>query len=131
MSATAFKIVMLISFVGYGLPDALVVAMYATCVDYGEWRTGKNVRGFIMALLTTPIKVGNFIKSVIITTALASASYAADMTPTPELIQAIKNGFCLYPALVMIFGLVLFVILSRKLKDMENDLAAKKASAEN
>ena len=53
------------------------------------------------------------------------------MTPTPELIQAIKNGFCLYPALVMIFGLVVFVILSRKLKDMENDLAAKKASAEN
>ncbi|WP_373485408.1 MFS transporter [Acetobacterium malicum] len=131
MSATAFKIVMLVSFIGYGLPDALVVAMYATCVDYGEWRTGKNVRGFIMALLTTPIKVGNFIKSVIITTALASASYVADMTPTPELIQAIKNGFCLYPALVMIFGLVVFVILSRKLKDMENDLAAKKASAES
>ncbi|AFA48312.1 MFS transporter [Acetobacterium woodii] len=126
MSPTAFKIVMLVSFVGYGLPDSLVVAMYASCVDYGEWRTGKNVRGFIMALLTTPIKVGNFIKSVIITTVLASAGYIADMSPTPQLIQGIKNGFCLYPALVMIFGLIVFIVLSRKMKDMENDIVAKK-----
>ncbi len=126
MTPTAFKIVMLVSFVGHGLPDSLVVAMYASCVDYGEWRTGKNVRGFIMALLTTPIKVGNFIKSVIITTVLASAGYIADMSLTPQLIQGIKNGFCLYPALVMIFGLIVFIVLSRKMKDMEKDIATKK-----
>jgi sugar (glycoside-pentoside-hexuronide) transporter len=130
LSPTAFKVVMLLGFVGYGLPDSLVVAMYASCVDYGEWRTGKNVRGFIMALLTTPIKVGNFIKSVIITTALASAGYVADMTPTPALVQGIKNGFCLYPALIMIFGIVVFAILSRKMRDMENDLATKKLQVE-
>lgn len=130
MTPAAFKIVMLVSFIGYGLPDSLVVAMYASCVDYGEWRTGKNVRGFIMALLTTPIKVGNFIKSVIITTALASAGYVADMTPTPALVQGIKNGFCLYPALIMIFGLIVFVILSRKMTEMERDVASKKLQLE-
>lgn len=130
LSPTAFKIVMLVSFIGYGLPDSLVVAMYASCVDYGEWRTGKNARGFIMALLTTPIKVGNFIKSVIITTVLASAGYIADMKPTPELIQGIKNGFCLFPAIIMIFGMIVFVILSRKMKDMDNDIAAKKLKIE-
>ncbi|KNZ40585.1 MFS transporter [Acetobacterium bakii] len=130
LSPTAFKIVMLVSFVGYGLPDSLVVAMYSSCVDYGEWRTGKNARGFIMALLTTPIKVGNFIKSVIITAVLASAGYIADMTPTPELIQGIKNGFCLFPAIIMIIGLIVFVILSRKMKDMDNDIASKKIKTE-
>ena len=83
-----------------------------------------------MALLTTPIKVGNFIKSVIITAVLASAGYIADMTPTPELIQGIKNGFCLFPAIIMIFGMIVFVILSRKMKDMDNDIAAKKSKVE-
>lgn len=130
LSPTAFKVVMLVSFIGYGLPDSLVVAMYSSCVDYGEWRTGKNTRGFIMALLTTPIKVGNFIKSVIITAVLASAGYIADMTPTPELIQGIKNGFCLFPAIIMIIGLIVFVILSRKMKDMDKDIAAKKLKVE-
>ncbi|MBK5244912.1 MAG: MFS transporter [Eubacteriaceae bacterium] len=107
LGAMQFKIVMFIAYIGYGLPDSLGVAMYSATVDYGEWKTGKNARGFIMSLISFPIKISVFVRSIIITAVLASVSYVADMAVTPELIQAIKNGFALYPAIIMVIGMLL------------------------
>ena len=55
LEATAFKIIMFVAYIGYGLPDSLGVAMYSATVDYGEWKTGKNARGFIMSLISFPM----------------------------------------------------------------------------
>ncbi|HCX65889.1 MAG TPA: sugar transporter, partial [Eubacteriaceae bacterium] len=130
MGATTFKIVMFIAYVGYGLPDAIGVAMYSATVDYGEWKTGKNARGFIMSLLSFPIKTAVLVRSVIITAVLASANYVADMAATPQLIDAIKTGFALYPAIIMAVGLVLLALLYRitpeGLQEMNDEIADRK-----
>jgi Na+/melibiose symporter-like transporter len=54
MNTYSFMIVMFLGYLGYGMPDALGVAMYSATVDYGEWKTGKNARGFIMSLISFP-----------------------------------------------------------------------------
>ncbi len=130
MNHVSFLIVMFIAYLGYGMPDALGVAMYSATVDYGEWKTGKNARGFIMSLISFPIKTAIFVRSVIITGILVSAGYVADMAPTPELIAGIKNGIALIPALFIGAGLLIILVLYRitpqKQKEMQEEIAARK-----
>jgi len=130
LQATAFKIIMFVAYIGYGLPDSLGVAMYSATVDYGEWKTGKNARGFIMSLISFPIKISIFIRSVIIAAVLASVNYVADMAVTPELIQGIKNGFALYPAIIMIIGLLLMLkmysLTPARMTEINKEVAERK-----
>lgn len=130
MNHVSFMIVMFVAYLGYGMPDALGVAMYSATVDYGEWKTGKNARGFIMSLISFPIKTAIFVRSVIITSVLVSAGYVADMAPTPELIAGIKNGIALVPALFIGSGLLIIIVLYRitpkKQQEMQMEIAARK-----
>jgi len=131
MNYVSFMVIMFIAYLGYGMPDALGVVMYSSTVDYGEWKTGKNARGFIMSLISFPIKAAVLIKSVIITAVLAGAGYIANMKATPELISFIKNGLTLVPAVIMLVGLLfiifLFKITPKSLVKMQNEIAARKA----
>ncbi len=130
MNHMSFMVVMFVAYLGYGMPDALSVAMYSATVDYGEWKTGKNARGFIMSLISFPIKTAIFVRSVVITGILVSAGYVADMAATPELIQGIKNGIALVPALFIGAGLVIILLLYRitpeKLQQMQEEIASRK-----
>lgn len=130
MNSTSFMVVMFAAYLGYGMPDALSIAMYSATVDYGEWKTGKNARGFIMSLISFPIKTAIFVRSVVITSVLVSAGYVADMAPTPELIQGIKNGIALVPCLFIGAGLLIILLLYRitpeGLKEMQREIAARK-----
>ena len=131
MNYVSFMVIMFIAYLGYGMPDALGVVMYSSTVDYGEWKTGKNARGFIMSLISFPIKAAVLIKSVIITAVLAGAGYIVNMKVTPELISFIKNGLTLVPAVIMLVGLLfiifLYKITPQSLEKMQNEIAAKKA----
>lgn len=131
MNYISFMVVMFIAYLGYGMPDALGVAMYSSTVDYGEWKTGKNARGFIMSLISFPIKIAVFVRSIIITAVLAGAGYVANMKATPELVSGIKNGLTLYPAIFLAVGLLFIIILykinPKNLADMQKEIAARKA----
>jgi len=130
MNHVSFMVVMFVAYLGYGMPDALGVAMYSATVDYGEWKTGKNARGFIMSLISFPIKTAIFVRSVIITSVLVSAGYVADMAPTPELISGIKTGIALIPAMFIGAGLLIILFLYRitpqKHQDMLEEIEARK-----
>ncbi len=100
-------------------------------MDYGEWKTGKNARGFIMSLISFPIKVAVFARSAIITAILASAGYVANMAPTPKLVNGIKAGITVIPAAIMLVGLLfiifLYSITPKRLEEMQKEIASRKA----
>ena len=131
MNYVSFMIIMFVAYLGYGMPDALGVVMYSSTVDYGEWKTGKNARGFIMSLISFPIKSAILVKSVIITAVLAGSGYVANMKATPELISHIKNGLTLIPAVIMFVGLLfiifLYKITPQSLEKMQSEIASRKA----
>lgn len=132
MTPTAFLVVIYIAYLGYGMPDGVGVAMYSNTVEYGEWKTGKNARGFIMSLFSFPIKMAILLRGLIITAVLAAGSYVAGMEGTPELINALKNGFTLIPAVFLFLSLLCILFLYRitpeSLKDMQAEIAARKPS---
>lgn len=131
MNYISFMALMCIAYIGYAMPDALSVAMYSATVDYGEWKTGKNARGFIMSLISFPIKAAILVRSVIITAVLAGAGYVANMKPTPELAKGIIDGIALVPALIMLAGLLfivaLYKITPQALVQMQKEIAAKQS----
>lgn len=130
MNYISFMVIMFIAYLGYGMPDALGPALYSSTVDYGEWKTGKNARGFIMSLINFPIKTGILLRSVILTTILAGAGYVANMKATPGLVKGIENGLTLIPGVIMAVGLVLFIVLykitPKMLNQMQKEIAERK-----
>lgn len=132
MNYISFMILMFIAYLGYAMPDALGPAMYSATVDYGEWKTGKNARGFIMSLISFPIKAAVFARSAIITAILASAGYVANMAPTAKLVSGIKSGITVIPAVIMLAGLLfiifLFTITPKRLEQMQKEIAARKTA---
>jgi Na+/melibiose symporter-like transporter len=52
------------------------------------------------------------------------------MAVTPELVQGIKNGFALYPAIIMAIGLLLMLKLysltPAKMEEIKNDMETRK-----
>ncbi|OAA95053.1 MFS transporter [Clostridium coskatii] len=130
MNYMSFMVLMFVAYLGYGIPDALGVAMYSSTVEYGEWKTGKNARGFIMSLISFPIKIAIFLRSVIITAVLVGAGYVANMKPTSQLVSGIKNGMALIPAIIMIVGLIFIVLLYKitpdSLEKMQEEIKARK-----
>lgn len=135
MNYVSFMVLMFVSYIGYAMPDALGVAMYSATVDYGEWKTGKNARGFIMSLINFPIKTAIFLRSVIITSVLVGAGYVANMKPTVELLKGIKNGIALVPAIIMVIGLLFIVLLYKitpnNLKEMQKEIEQRKDKSLN
>jgi sugar (glycoside-pentoside-hexuronide) transporter len=111
--------------------SSMNTALYSDTVIYGEWKTGKNVRAFTMALLVLPIKVGLFIRSAIITVGLIAIGYVANQDPTPEVVAGIRAIMTFAPAAACAIAAIIFS-LGYKIEDktvlqMQEEIAARKA----
>ena len=120
----------------FGLGSAFVVmascmntALFSDTVVYGEWRSGKNIRAFTMALLNLPIKLSVVMRSAVVTTGLIMIGYIANAEPTPEVVSGIRSLIAFSNAVACLLGAVIF-FLGYKLKDedivkMQTELAER------
>lgn len=94
-----------------GSSNALFPVLYADTVVYATWKTGKNAAGWIMGLMTLPIKIGVFARGIVLTAALAGIGYSAKLTPaqfTPQLKQGIAMTFGFIPGIcLLVSGLMI------------------------
>jgi len=130
MNYIAFFVVMFIAYLGYGMPDGVGVAMYSHTVDYGEWKTGKNARGFIMSLFSLPIKLAVTFRSIVIPIVLSMGGYVAGMATTPELVDALRLGFSIIPVAFLVFSFIciyfLYTITPESLAKIQQEIAERK-----
>ena len=122
----------------FGFGSAFVVmascmntALFSDTVVYGEWKTGKNIRAFTMALLNLPIKLSVVLRSAVVITGLKVIGFVADAEPTPEVVSGIKSLITFSNSAVCLLGAVIF-LLGYKLNDediakMDKDIAKMKA----
>jgi Na+/melibiose symporter-like transporter len=105
-------------------------ALYSDTVIYGEWKTGKNIRAFIMALLVLPIKTGVFIRSAIIAVGLTAIGFAANQDPTPEVVSGIRAIMTFAPAAACAIAAIIFSlgyrIEDKNVLKMQDEIAARK-----
>jgi len=110
--------------------SSMNTALYSDTVIYGEWKTGKNIRAFTMALLVLPIKVGLFIRSAIITVGLMAIGFVANQDPTPEVVAGIRAIMTFAPAAACAIGAIIFSlgykIEDKKVLQMQDEIAARR-----
>jgi glucuronide carrier protein len=93
-----FTLIFCASIMLVSVAAAMNTALFADTVVYGEWKTGKNIRAFTMALMNLPIKVGVLIRSAVVTGGLMAIGFVANATPTPQVADGIRSIMTLAPA---------------------------------
>ena len=86
-----FTIMCALALMVYSIAGSMITALFSDTVIYGEWKTGSNIRAFSMALMNIPIKVGVFLRSVILSIGLGVIGFVANATPTPGVISGIRT----------------------------------------
>jgi glycoside/pentoside/hexuronide:cation symporter, GPH family len=108
-------------------------ALFADTVVYGEWKTGKNIRAFTMALMNLPIKVGVLVRSAVVTAGLMAIGFVANATPTPRVIEGISSIMTFTPAATYAIAAAIFFfgyrIEEATVLKMQEEIAARKAGA--
>ena len=90
------------------VPGSMSTALFSDTVIYGEWKTGKKIRAFTMALLTLPIKIGVLIRSGVIAFGLIAIGFVANTEPTPEVVEGIGSIMSFIPAIACILSAGIF-----------------------
>ena len=118
---------------GFSCTGALSAAIYGDIIIYSEWKTGKNAAGWIMGLQNIPIKVGVVIRGLVVSACLAAGSFVTGMDPadaSAELINGIRMGYMLLPALVGFAAFILFSLGFRltqdKIEGYEKEIQSRK-----
>ncbi len=107
-------------------------ALFADTVVYGEWKTGKSIRAFTMALMNLSIKVGVLIRSAIVTFGLMAIGFVANSTPAARVTEGLSSIMTLGPAaayalaaVILYFG---YKIRETDVLRMQEEIAARKTA---
>jgi Na+/melibiose symporter-like transporter len=96
-------------FIMFGsIAASMITALFSDTVIYGEWKTGRNIRAFTMALMNLPVKVGILIRSAILTAGLIAIGFEANTTPSTRVIEGISSMMTLAPASAYAIAAVIF-----------------------
>ena len=105
-------------------------ALFADTVVYGEWKTGKNIRAFTMALMNLPIKVGVLVRSTVVTAGLMAIGFVANAAPTPRVIEGISSIMTFTPAATYVIAAAIFFfgykIDEAQVVKMQEEIAARR-----
>jgi Na+/melibiose symporter-like transporter len=128
-----FTLIFCASIMLVSIATSMNTALFADTVVYGEWKTGKNIRAFTMALMNLPIKVGVLIRSAVVTAGLMAIGFVANTVPTPRVIEGIRSIMTLTPAAGYAIAAVIFYF-GYKMEEahvlrMQEEIAARKAVA--
>ncbi len=111
------------------IATSMSTALYSDSVIYGEWKTGKNIRAFIMALMNFPVKVGVLLRSTVLTIGLMAIGFVANAIPTPEVTDGIRSLITLVPATAAAGAAVIFYlgykIEDKQILQMQEEIAAR------
>jgi Na+/melibiose symporter-like transporter len=89
------------------IASSMITALFSDTAVYGEWKTGKDIRAFTMALMNLPIKLGVFIRAGV-PAVLMMIGFAANAAPTPNVANGISLLITLAPAAAYALAAAIF-----------------------
>jgi glucuronide carrier protein len=125
-----FTLIFCISALCASIAASMNTALFSDTVVYGEWKTGKNIRAFTMALMNVQIKVGVLFKSAVVTVGLMAIGFVANATPTPRVIEGISSIMTFIPAATYAIAAIIFFfgykIDETQVLKMQKEIAARR-----
>jgi Na+/melibiose symporter-like transporter len=128
-TAWSFTLICSIATLFAAIASSMSTGLYSDTVIYGEWKTGKNLRAFTMALSNFPIKLSILIRSATVTLGLTAIGFVANATPSPGVVDGITNIMTLTPAAACMLAAVIFYfgykIQDKDVVKMQDEIAAR------
>ena len=114
------------------MASGMNTALYSDTVVYGEWKTGKSIRGFTMALQNVAVKLGIIIRVAVVTIGLGAIGYIANTDPSPHVVGGIASLMSFSPSVVCFTAAIIF-FFGYKIQDseaakMRDEIAARSQS---
>lgn len=122
-----------IAAVGVAFINGIIYVMCAQSIDYGEWKQGIRVQGFLMAFIGFAVKIANSFVATISSTILDAGGYVGGaQTQTESAIHAIEVCYVWIPIIVFgaIFAMNIFFKLDKQYSQIKADLEAHRAAKE-
>lgn len=108
---------MTLAHVFYGMAFAASPALYADTVVYATWKTGKDASGWIMGLQNLPLKIGVFLRGVILSTCLVAVGWQSGVVLEGVARQGMTIAFAVVPATLCLIGMILLIVGFKITKD--------------
>jgi GPH family glycoside/pentoside/hexuronide:cation symporter len=118
-----------IAAIGVGFINGIIYVMCAQTIDYGEWKQGIRVQGFLMAFIGFAVKIANSFVAVITSTILNAGGYVGGAaTQTESAIAAIEVCYVWIPIIVfaVIFVMNIFFKLDKQYPQIKADLESRR-----
>ncbi len=97
---------------GYGFGSAINPAMIGLAVDHIELKTGKRQPGVVRGIIAILMVPAGSAQPLILSVLLSAAGYIGDTKhQTAEVVQAIRYGTGLIPAVIIIIGIILLAMV--------------------
>jgi GPH family glycoside/pentoside/hexuronide:cation symporter len=97
---------------GYGFGSAINPAMIGLAVDHIELKTGKRQPGVVRGIIAILMLPAASAQPLILSVLLSAAGYIGDTKhQTAEVVQAIRYGTGLFPAVILIIGIILLAMV--------------------
>ena len=97
---------------GYGFGSAINPAMIGLAVDHIELKTGKRQPGVVRGIIAILMVPAGSAQPLILSVLLSAAGYIGDSKhQTAEVVQAIRFGTGLIPAVIIIIGIILLAMV--------------------
>ncbi|MBI2511952.1 MAG: MFS transporter [Opitutae bacterium] len=116
-----------------GPTPAIVWSFYADTADYGEWKFHRRSTGLVFSAAVLAQKIGLALGTALLGWLLSHYGYVANAVQTPRAISGIYVVFAVLPGtFALLSGLAIFFyrLDDPTVKQIEQDLAARKAAAE-
>jgi len=125
----SFTIIFCIGCLFSSIASSVTTALFTDTVVYGEWKTGKNIMAFTMALLNFPIKLAILVRSAVVTLGLVAIGFVANTVPTAGVVDGIRSIMTLMPAAAAAIAAAVFYrgyrIEDRNVVQMQDEIGAR------
>lgn len=129
ISKIGIMMVLMTGQIFFGMAHGNTTNLYSMCGTYSEYKSGKSIKGMVMALCNTSIKICLVIRGLVITAVLGFINYNPDALVTSATIYGIKNMFFLVPIIFLFMSLI--PLLWFKIKDGDIEMMENKISKGN
>jgi GPH family glycoside/pentoside/hexuronide:cation symporter len=119
------------SFFGAPLP-VLMWAMYADTADYGEWKTGRRTTALVFSASTMSQKFGWALAAFLAFQLLQFVGFQANVVPTDAVKGSLVRLMSLYPAVLGVVSILIFLfypLTEKRMAEINADLKARREKA--
>lgn len=94
--------------IGYGFGSAIITPMTGSVIDHIELNTGKRQPGIVRGIMAIILLPAASFQPLILSVMLSAAGYVGETkSQTAEVVQAIRFGTGIIPAIIILIGIIL------------------------